>query len=86
MAQAALLSLDLAQKKTIIRDSILSPKFRDLINLAIALKYGGLPSISEALQIPVANGGFLRQEGVPLRGGDAVGAFIDGVRQVNKKT
>lgn len=52
MAQAALLSLDLAQKTSIIRDSILSPKFRDLLNLAIALKYGGLLSIRKALQRP----------------------------------
>ncbi|KAJ5677183.1 uncharacterized protein N7477_002816 [Penicillium maclennaniae] len=34
-----------------------------------------------ALQIPVANGGFMRRGGVPLGGGDAVEAFLEGVRQ-----
>ncbi|KAJ5827142.1 26S proteasome complex ubiquitin receptor subunit Rpn13 [Penicillium robsamsonii] len=66
LAQAALLSLDLSQKKRYF---------------AKTLRDGGLPSISEALQIPVANGGFMRRGGVPLGGGDAVDAFLDGVRQ-----
>jgi 26S proteasome regulatory subunit N13 len=54
---------------------------QSLASLTVALRDGGLPSISEALQIPVANGGFMRRGGVPLGGGDAVDAFLDGVRQ-----
>jgi 26S proteasome regulatory subunit N13 len=82
LAQAALLSLDLTQKKDILRKVLRSPQFmQSLASLTVALRDGGLPSISEALQIPVANGGFMRRGGVPLGGGDAVEAFLDGVRQ-----
>ncbi|KAF3398325.1 hypothetical protein F1880_005843 [Penicillium rolfsii] len=82
LAQAALLSLDLTQKKDILRRVLRSPQFvQSLASLTVALRDGGLPSISEALQIPVANGGFMRRGGVPLGGGDAVEAFLDGVRQ-----
>ncbi|KAJ5091745.1 hypothetical protein NUU61_006615 [Penicillium alfredii] len=82
LAQAALLSLDLSQKKDILRKVLRSPQFmQSLASLTVALRDGGLPSISEALQIPVANGGFMRRGGVPLGGGDAVDAFLDGVRQ-----
>ncbi|KAJ5628093.1 26S proteasome complex ubiquitin receptorsubunit Rpn13 [Penicillium lividum] len=86
LAQAALLSLDLTQKKDILRKVLRSPQFtQSLASLTVALRDGGLPSISEALQIPVANGGFMRRGGVPLGGGDAVEAFLDGVRQYVKK-
>ncbi|OQD89485.1 hypothetical protein PENANT_c002G07569 [Penicillium antarcticum] len=82
LAQAALLSLELPQKKDILRKVLRSPQFmQSLASLTVALRDGGLPSISEALQIPVANGGFMRRGGVPLGGGDAVDAFLDGVRQ-----
>ncbi|KAJ5082293.1 hypothetical protein N7532_011336 [Penicillium argentinense] len=82
LTQAALLSLDLPQKKDILRKVLRSPQFmQSLGSLTVALRDGGLPSISEALQVPVANGGFMRRGGVPLGGGDAVDAFLDGVRQ-----
>ncbi|KAJ5682228.1 hypothetical protein N7462_005393 [Penicillium macrosclerotiorum] len=82
LAQAALLSLDLSQKKEILRKVLRSPQFmQSLASLTVALRDGGLPSLSDALQIPVANGGFMRHGGVPLGGGDAVEAFLDGVRQ-----
>lgn len=82
LAQAALLSLDLPQKKDILRRVLRSPQFiQSLASLTVALRDGGLPSISEALEIPVANGGFMRRGGVPVGGGEAVEAFLDGVRQ-----
>ena len=37
--------------------------------------------MSEALKIPVENGGFIRRGGVPLGGGDAVEAFLKGVKK-----
>ncbi|KAF7718137.1 26S proteasome complex ubiquitin receptor, subunit Rpn13 [Penicillium ucsense] len=86
LAQAALLSLDHSQKKDILRRVLRSPQFmQSLASLTVALRDGGLPSISEALQIPVANGGFMRRGGVPLGGGDAVEAFVEGVRQQVKE-
>jgi 26S proteasome regulatory subunit N13 len=34
-----------------------------------------------ALQIKVANDGYMRRGGMPLGGGDAVEAFIEGVKK-----
>ncbi|KAJ9202066.1 hypothetical protein DTO207G8_56 [Paecilomyces variotii] len=86
-AQAALQSLDLSQKKDILRRVLRSPQFtQSLGSLTVALRDGGLPSISEALKVPVENGGFMRRGGVPLGGGDAVEAFLEGIRrQVKEK-
>ena len=86
IAEAVKQSLDLAQKKYILRRVLHSPQFsQSLASLTVALREGGLPSISEALEIPVENGGFMRRGGVPLGGGEAVGAFLDGVRNYVKK-
>ncbi|EAW07728.1 uncharacterized protein ACLA_024430 [Aspergillus clavatus NRRL 1] len=81
IVEAAMLSLDLSQKKSILRKVLHSPQFsQSLASLTVAIRDGGLPSISEALKIPVPNGGFMRRGGVPLGGGDAVEAFLQGVR------
>ncbi|KAL4985816.1 proteasome complex subunit Rpn13 ubiquitin receptor-domain-containing protein [Aspergillus falconensis] len=80
-AQEVLGALNLSQKKTILRKVLHSPQFtQSLASLTVAIRDGGLPSISEALKIPVENGGFMRRGGVPLGGGDAMKAFIQGVR------
>ncbi|KAF9890295.1 adhesion regulating molecule 1 [Aspergillus nanangensis] len=81
LAEAVMESLDLSQKKTILKKVLHSPQFaQSLASLTVAIRDGGLPSISEALKIPVENGGFMRRGGVPLGGGDAVEAFLRGVR------
>lgn len=81
-AQAILLSLDMEQKKDILRRVLRSPQFtQSLGSLTVAIRDGGLPSISEALKIPVAYGGFVRRGGVPLGGGAAVEAFLEGIRK-----
>ncbi|OJI97414.1 hypothetical protein ASPVEDRAFT_122865 [Aspergillus versicolor CBS 583.65] len=80
-AQDVLSALNLSQKKNIVRRVLHSPQFtQSLASLTVAIRDGGLPSISEALKIPVENGGFMRRGGVPLGGGDAMKAFIQGVR------
>lgn len=80
-AQAALQALSLEQKKVILQKVMRSPQFsQSLSSLTVALRDGGLPSISEALGISVQNGGFMRRGGVPLGGGDAVEAFLLGVK------
>lgn len=75
-------AVTLEQKKNILRRVLRSPQFtQSLSSLTMALRDGGLPSLSEALSITVRNGGFMRRGGVPLGGGDAVEAFLDGVKE-----
>ncbi|PGH21485.1 hypothetical protein AJ80_03153 [Polytolypa hystricis UAMH7299] len=79
--QAAMQALSLDQKKDILRKVLRSPQFsQSLGSLTVALRDGGLPSISDALNIKVENGGFMRRGGVPLGGGDAVRVFLEGVK------
>lgn len=47
----------------------------------MALRDGGLPSVSDALGIKVENGGFMRRGGMPLGGGEAVDAFLNGIKK-----
>ncbi|EAS31483.3 uncharacterized protein CIMG_06962 [Coccidioides immitis RS] len=80
-AQKAMESLSLAQKKAILKRVLRSPQFaQSLGSLTVALRDGGLPSISDALNIKVENGGFMRRGGVPLGGGDAIRTFLEGVK------
>lgn len=80
-AEAAMEALSIAQKQEILRKVLRSPQFtQSLGSLTHAIRDGGLPSISEALGIPVENGGFLKRGGVPLGGGEAVEAFVTGVK------
>lgn len=82
LAEAIMQSLDLSQKKGILKRVLHSPQFmQSLVSLTVALRDGGLPSISEALRIPVENGGFMRRGGVPLGGSQAMDAFLDGIRR-----
>ena len=85
-AKAAVEALSMAQKREILRKVLRSPQFtQSLASLTHALRDGGLPSISEALGIPVENGGFTRRGGVPLGGGEAVEAFVEGVKAAVEK-
>jgi len=80
---ATLQAITLQQKKDILRRVLRSPQFsQSLSSLTIALRDGGLPTISEALNVPVRNGGYMRRGGVPLGGGDAVEAFLNGVKDL----
>ena len=80
-AQAAMEALSLDQKKEILRKVLRSPQFhQSLGSLTTALRDGGLPSIGDALKIPLRNGGYIKPGGgVPLGGGDAVEAFLEGM-------
>ena len=86
-AKAAMEALSMGQKREILRKVLRSPQFtQSLGSLTHAIRDGGLPSISEALGIPVENGGFLKRGGVPVGGGEAVEAFVKGVKgAVGKK-
>ena len=83
---AAMQALSVGQKREILRKVLRSPQFaQSLGSLTVAIRDGGLPSISDALQIPVENGGFVRQGGVSVGGGDAVESFLKGVKAFVEK-
>jgi len=80
--QAALEALSLDQKKAILKRVLRSPQFhQSLGSLTVALRDGGLPSIADALGIKLQNGGLVRGGSVPLGGGEAVEAFVEGVKK-----
>jgi 26S proteasome regulatory subunit N13 len=84
-AAAALEALSLSQKRDILHKVLRSPQFsQSLGSLTMALRDGGLPSISDALGIKVENGGFMRRGGMPLGGGEAVEAFLAGIKKAVK--
>jgi 26S proteasome regulatory subunit N13 len=54
--------------------------------LTVALRDGGLPMIGEALQLNVENGGLIHGGAMPLGGGSAVEAFVDGVQRTVRES
>ena len=79
--EAITMSLSTEQKKDILRKVLRSPQFsQSLGSLTMAIRDGGLPTISDALKIKVANGGYVPRGSVPLGGGEAVEAFIEGIK------
>lgn len=80
-AEAAIEALSLDQKKDLLRKVLRSPQFsQSLGSLTMALRDGGLPSIGKALKIKLENGGFMRKGGMPIGGGEAIEAFLNGIR------
>lgn len=81
-AQAAIEALSSDQKKDILNRVLRSPQFhQSLGSLTVALRDGGLPMIGEALQVKVDNGGLIKGGSIPMGGGDAVEAFVKGVKK-----
>ncbi|KAF2279039.1 uncharacterized protein EI97DRAFT_484835 [Westerdykella ornata] len=81
-AQAAIEALDQDSKKDVLKRVLNSPQMRQsLASLTVALRDGGLPNVSQALKIDVANGGYIRGGAMPIGGGDAVKAFLEGVKK-----
>ena len=81
-AKVALEAISLEQKKEILRKVLRSPQFTQSSgSLTTALRDGGLPIISDALRVPVQNGGLIQGGSMPLGGGDAVEAFVKGVKK-----
>jgi hypothetical protein len=81
-AQAAIEALSTEQKKTIITRVLRSPQLQQSLgSLTVALRDGGLPMIGEALGLKVENGGMIKHGSMPLGGGEAVEAFVKGVKK-----
>jgi 26S proteasome regulatory subunit N13 len=80
--EAAKASTSLDEKRTLLKKVMRSPQFHQALGgLTMALRDGGLPSIAEALGVRVDNGGLIRGGSMPLGGGEAVKAFVDGVKK-----
>lgn len=78
---AALEALHPDQKREILARVLRSPQLnQSLGSLTVALRDGGLPMVGEALGLKIANGGNVRHGSVPLGGGEAVEAFVQGVK------
>lgn len=85
-AQAAIEALNQDGKKDILKRVLRSPQMRQSLgSLTVALRDGGLPNVSQALKIDVENGGYMRGGAMPLGGGDAVKAFVEGVKKTVEK-
>ena len=85
-ASAAIEALPIDEKKNILKRVLRSPQFhQSLGSLTMAIRDGGLPSIADALGVKVQNGGVVRGGSVPLGGGEAVEAFVEGVRKAVEK-
>lgn len=70
------------QKRALLKKVLRSPQFsQSLTSLTIALRDGGLPTVAQSLQIPVENGGLLKGSSMPLGGGNAVEAFVEGIKK-----
>ncbi|TAQ88333.1 hypothetical protein B7494_g3333 [Chlorociboria aeruginascens] len=86
-SKAAIEALSLDQKKAVLKRVLRSPQFhQSLGSLTMALRDGGLPTIADALGIELQNGGLVRGGSVPLGGGDAVEAFVEGVKKTVQKS
>ncbi|KAH7116078.1 proteasome complex subunit Rpn13 ubiquitin receptor-domain-containing protein, partial [Dendryphion nanum] len=80
-AKAVIESMDEEDKKDVLKRVFTSPQFRQSLgSLTVALRDGGLPNVSSALKIDVENGGYLKGGAMPIGGGDAIKAFVEGVK------
>lgn len=86
--RASVQALDLEQQRDIVKRVLRSPQFsQGLMSLTSALRDGGLPSVAEALGVELTNGGYTGPDrSTSLTGGDAVEAFLEGMKKsVEKK-
>jgi 26S proteasome regulatory subunit N13 len=85
-AQMAMQTLTRQEKIDVLKRILTAPQLRAALgSLTEALKTGALPTVSQALKIDVENGGFMRGGGMPLGGGDAIKAFLEGVKKSAEK-
>jgi 26S proteasome regulatory subunit N13 len=85
-AQMAIQSLSRDEKIEVLGRVLRATQLRQALgSLTEALRTGALPTVSQALKIDVENGGYMRGGGMPLGGGEAVKAFLEGVKKTVEK-
>ncbi len=84
--EAARAALTQDQKRALLKRVLRSPQFHQALGtLTMALRDGGLPSVADALGVSVQNGGYMQQGGMPLGGGQAIQAFVDGIAKAARE-
>ncbi|KAF3035203.1 hypothetical protein E8E12_002370 [Didymella heteroderae] len=81
-AQMVVQTMGQAEKRDVIQQIVRAPQLRAALgSLTEALRSGALPTVAQALNIDVEHGGYMRGGAMPLGGGDAVRAFLEGVKR-----
>ncbi|KAF2631176.1 hypothetical protein BU25DRAFT_407711 [Macroventuria anomochaeta] len=81
-AQMVVQTLDQDSKREVLNRIIRAPQLRAALgSLTEALRSGALPTVAQALKVDVEHGGYMRGGAMPLGGGDAVKAFLEGVKK-----
>ncbi len=85
-AQMVVQTLDQESKRDVLERVLRAPQLRAALgSLTEALRQGALPTVSQALNLDVEHGGYMRGGAMPLGGGDAVKAFLEGVKKTVEK-
>ena len=81
-AQMVVQTMGQAEKREVVQQLLRAPQLKAALgSLTEALKTGALPTVAQALNIDVEHGGYMRGGAMPLGGGDAVKAFLEGVKR-----
>ncbi|KAJ4379783.1 hypothetical protein N0V86_004966 [Didymella sp. IMI 355093] len=81
-AQMVVQTMGQDEKREVIQAIVRAPQLRAALgSLTEALRSGALPTVAQALKINVEHGGYMRGGAMPLGGGDAVKAFLEGVKR-----
>lgn len=84
--RAAIEAMSTEQKRELLARVLRTPQLnQSLGSLTVALRDGGLPMVAGALGVDVEHGGTVRGGTVPLGGGQAVEAFLNGVKRSVEK-
>lgn len=85
-ARMAMQTLDQSEKVEVLKRILRAPQLRAALgSLTEALKTGALPTVAQGLKIDVENGGYMRGGAMPLGGGEAVKAFLEGMKKTVEK-
>jgi 26S proteasome regulatory subunit N13 len=85
-SSAAIEALTTEQRRDLLERVFRSPQLhQSLGSLTMAIRDGGLPMVAESLGVKVENGGLIKGGQMPLGEGQAVEAFLEGVKKTVKE-